>query len=66
MSKLKRMSLMSVAACALIAPVAFGQADNFYSRDKYEAVMDRAQPEYDPGADPAWLIPCPLAGGPER
>lgn len=48
MSKLKRMSLMSVAACALIAPVAFGQADNFYSRDKYEAVMDRVQPEYDP------------------
>ncbi len=48
MSKLKRMSLMSVAACALIAPVAFGQTDNFYSRDKYEAVMDRAQPEFDP------------------
>lgn len=48
MSKLKRMSLMSVAACALIAPVAFGQVDNFYSRDKYEAVMDRVQPEYDP------------------
>ncbi len=48
MSKLKRMSLMSVAACALIAPVAFGQADNFYSRNKYEAVLDRAQPEFDP------------------
>lgn len=48
MTKLKRMSLMSVAACALIAPVALGQADNFYSRDKYEAVMDRAQPEFDP------------------
>jgi len=48
MSKLKRMSLLSVAACALIAPVAFGQADNFYSRDKYQAVLDRTQPEYDP------------------
>jgi hypothetical protein len=48
MSKLKRMSLMSVAACALIAPVAFGQADNFYSRDKYESVMERTQPEFDP------------------
>ncbi len=48
MFKLKRLSLMSVAACALIAPVAFGQTDNFYSRDKYEAVMDRMQPEFDP------------------
>ncbi|MBA3067512.1 MAG: outer membrane beta-barrel protein [Hyphomonas sp.] len=48
MSKLKRMSLMSVAACALIGPVAFGQTDNYYSRDKYEAVKDRQQPEFDP------------------
>lgn len=40
--------MMSVAACALIAPVAFGQADNFYSRDKYESVRERAQPEFDP------------------
>ncbi|MEQ9505737.1 MAG: outer membrane beta-barrel protein [Hyphomonas sp.] len=48
MSKLKRLSLMSVAACALIAPVAFGQSDNYYSRNKYEAVLERAQPAFDP------------------
>lgn len=48
MSKLKRMSLMSVAACALIAPTALGQGDNFYSRNKYEAVRERAQPAFDP------------------
>lgn len=48
MSKLKRLSLMSVSACALVAPVAFGQSGDYYSRDKYEAVMDRQQPEFDP------------------
>jgi len=48
MSKLKRMCLMSVAACALVGPVAFAQSDNYYSRDKYEAVLDRVQPEFDP------------------
>lgn len=48
MSKLKRVSLMSVAACALVGPVAFAQSGNYYSRDKYEAVADRVQPEFDP------------------
>ena len=48
MSKLKRVSLMSVAACALIAPVALGQGSDFFSRDKYESVRERAQPEFDP------------------
>jgi len=48
MSNLKRTCLMTVAACALIAPVALGQSDNYYSRDKYEAVRDRVQPEFDP------------------
>ena len=48
MSKLKSVSLMSVAACALIAPVALGQGSDFFSRDKYESVRERAQPEFDP------------------
>ena len=39
---------MSVAACALIGPVAMGQTSNYYSRDKYEAVTERRQPEFDP------------------
>ncbi|MFN3313264.1 MAG: outer membrane beta-barrel protein [Hyphomonas sp.] len=48
MSNLKRLCLMSVAICAISASTAVAQGDNFYSRDKYEAVMDRAQPEFDP------------------
>jgi hypothetical protein len=48
MSDLKRLSLMSAAACALMTSVAVAQTDNYYSRDKYEAVRDRAQPEFDP------------------
>lgn len=48
MSNLKRLSLMSAAACALMTSVAVAQTDNYYSRDKYEAVRDRAQPEFDP------------------
>lgn len=48
MSKLKRLSLMSAAACALMTSVAVAQTDNYYSRDKYEAVRERAQPEFDP------------------
>jgi hypothetical protein len=47
MSNLKRISLMSVAACALIGP-AMAQSSNYYSRDKYETVLDRRQPEFDP------------------
>lgn len=48
MSDMKRLSLTSVAACALVTSVASAQTDNYYSRDKYEAVRDRAQPEFDP------------------
>lgn len=48
MSNLKRLCLMSVAICAISASTAVAQGNNFYSRDKYEAVMDRAQPEFDP------------------
>lgn len=48
MSNLKRLSLMSAAACALMTSVAVAQTDNYYSRDKYEAVRDRVQPEFDP------------------
>lgn len=47
MSDIKRLSLMSVAVCA-IASSAYAQGDNFYSRDKYVAVLDRNQPEFDP------------------
>lgn len=48
MSKMKRICLLSAAACALVAPTALGQTENYYSRDKYEAVRDRVQPEFDP------------------
>ncbi|MFN7054741.1 outer membrane beta-barrel protein [Hyphomonas sp.] len=48
MSKLKRMCLMSVAASVLATSMAVAQENNFYSRNKYEAVLDRAQPEFDP------------------
>lgn len=48
MSKLKRLCLMSVAICAISASTAVAQGNNFYSRDKYEAVLDRPQPAYDP------------------
>ena len=48
MSKMKRICLLSAAACAFVAPMALGQTDNYYSRDKYEAVRDRVQPEFDP------------------
>lgn len=47
MSDLKRLCLTSVAICAISAP-ALAQGENFYSRDKYEAVLDRPQPAYDP------------------
>lgn len=46
MSDIKRLSLMSVAVCA-IASSAFAQG-SFYERNKYVAVRDRAQPEFDP------------------
>ncbi|WP_213268735.1 outer membrane beta-barrel protein [Hyphomonas sp.] len=48
MTDLKRMTLTSVALCAIVASVANAQGNDFYSRDKYTAVQDRAQPEFDP------------------
>ena len=48
MTDLKRLSLTSVAVCAVAASVANAQGSDYYSRDKYTAVLDRAQPEFDP------------------
>lgn len=48
MSNLKRVCLLSVAVGALMTTTAMAQTQNYYSRDKYEAVRDRAQPEFDP------------------
>lgn len=48
MTDLKRLSLTSVALCAVAASVANAQGADYYSRDKYTAVLDRAQPEFDP------------------
>lgn len=48
MSNLKRLSLLSVAVGALVTTTAVAQTENYYSRDKYEAVRDRPQPEFDP------------------
>jgi hypothetical protein len=47
MVSFKRICLLSTAAGGLLASTAMAQG-NFYNRDKYEAVLDRAQPEYDP------------------
>lgn len=47
----KRVSLAGVATGALITAMsgaAYAQSSDYYSRDKYEAVTDRQQPEYDP------------------
>lgn len=48
MTRLKRISLVSVAVCGLMASTAVAQDGNFYSRDKYESVTDRTQPKFDP------------------
>ncbi|MEZ6002160.1 outer membrane beta-barrel protein [Hyphomonas sp.] len=51
MNHLKRLCLLTVAGGSLIAGTAAAQgqgADNFYSRNKYEAVKDRRQPAFDP------------------
>ena len=48
MTDLKRLSLGSVAMCAIVATTANAQGADYYSRDKYTAVMDRSQPEFDP------------------
>ena len=48
MTDLKRLSLGSVAICAIVASAANAQGADYYSRDKYTAVLDRSQPEFDP------------------
>lgn len=48
MTDLKRLCLSSVAICAVAASVANAQGADFYSRNKYTAVLDRGQPEFDP------------------
>jgi hypothetical protein len=48
MSNFKRFCLLSVAASSVMAANAAAQGQNYYSRDKYESVLDRRQPAYDP------------------
>ncbi len=51
MLNIKRVSLAGVATGALITAMsgtAFAQSSDYYSRDKYEAVTERRQPEFDP------------------
>jgi hypothetical protein len=44
----KRLSLVGLAACTFYTPLAHGQSGSYYSRDKYLAVTQRSQPEFDP------------------
>ena len=48
MSNFKRLCLLSVAASGVMAANAAAQGQNYYSRDKYDSVLDRRQPAYDP------------------
>ena len=48
MSNFKRFCLLSVATGGILATAASAQGQNYYSREKYEAVLDRRQPAYDP------------------
>jgi hypothetical protein len=51
MNHVKKLCLLTVAGGSLVAGTAMAQgqgADNYYSRNKYEAVKDRRQPEFDP------------------
>ncbi len=48
MSHFRRVILAGAALCALCPAVAVAQGDNFYSRNKYQAVTERAQPDFDP------------------
>ncbi|KCZ56046.1 outer membrane beta-barrel protein [Hyphomonas chukchiensis] len=48
MSNFKRLCLLSVATGGILATSAAAQGQNYYSREKYEAVLDRRQPAYDP------------------
>ncbi|MEM6534015.1 MAG: outer membrane beta-barrel protein [Pseudomonadota bacterium] len=47
MSVLGRVGLLGAVAVVPLAGAAFAQ-DDFYSRNKYEAVRDRSQPDFDP------------------
>ena len=47
MKNLRNTTLLAVAAFGLVATHANAQSD-FYSRDKYESVADRVQPDFDP------------------
>ncbi len=42
-----RLSIVGAVAVGPLVTAAYAQ-NNYYSRDKYEAVMDRRQPEFDP------------------
>ncbi|MEL6472957.1 MAG: outer membrane beta-barrel protein [Pseudomonadota bacterium] len=46
MRSLKSIALMGVGAAAMFAQSAFAQ--DYYQRNRYEAVTDRVQPEFDP------------------
>ena len=51
MNHLKSLCLLTVAGSSLFAGTAAAQgqgSDNYYSRNKYEAVTDRYQPAFDP------------------
>ena len=48
MSNFKRVCLLSVAAGGLVTTNAVAQGENYYSRDKYESVLDRRQEDFDP------------------
>jgi len=48
MSNYKRLCLLSVATGGLLASYASAQGQDYYSRTKYESVLDRRQPAYDP------------------
>ncbi|MEM6652606.1 MAG: outer membrane beta-barrel protein [Pseudomonadota bacterium] len=48
MIKLQNQSLIAVAVMGLTATSADAQQSDFYNRDKYEAVEDRRQPDFDP------------------
>ena len=48
MSNFKRVCLLSVAAGGLVAANAVAQGQDYYSRDKYESVLDRYQEAFDP------------------
>ncbi len=43
-----RFVLVGGAAFAVVLPAAHGQSGSYYSRDKYVAVAERPQPEFDP------------------